>query len=336
MKTIDIFCVFPEAVDATLRVGVVSRAIEHGAVGLRTFGFRDFISEGRIDDSPYGGGAGMVLRVDVVARALESVYGVPAREVKEERRVVITEPAGRKMSQSYVEEVSGGSDLTLICGRYGGVDSGTLFCREGRSWPPRSRTRCFGGSRGFSGTPKASWVSHFPGKTPLGLRCIRGLMIGMGRVCRACYYPATMRKSGAGARARLGRDCERGRPGEGLPESVSPPARGEPMITSDNLQKRATEFKPGDTVRVQYRVTEGNRERLQAFEGLCIARKGAGIHETFTVRKNSFGVDVERIFPVHSPKIADIEMVTRGAVRRAKLYYIREKVGKQARVKRAR
>ncbi len=108
------------------------------------------------------------------------------------------------------------------------------------------------------------------------------------------------------------------------------------MITSDNLQKRATEFKPGDTVRVQYRVTEGNRERIQAFEGLCIARKGAGIHETFTVRKNSFGVDVERIFPVHSPKIADIEMVTRGAVRRAKLYYIREKVGKQARVKRAR
>ncbi len=131
-KTIDIFCVFPEAVDTTLRVGVVSRAIEHGAVGLRTFGFRDFISEGRIDDSPYGGGAGMVLRVDVVARALESVYGVPAREVKEERRVVITEPAGRKMSQSYVEEVSGGSDLTLICGRYGGVDERvwTELCTE--------------------------------------------------------------------------------------------------------------------------------------------------------------------------------------------------------------
>lgn len=132
MRNIDVFCVFPEAVEATLRVGVVSRAIEHGAIGLRTFGFRDFISEGRIDDSPYGGGAGMVLRVDVVARALESVYGVPAREVKEARRVVLTEPAGRRMSQSYVEEVSEGSDLTIICGRYGGVDERvwTEFCTE--------------------------------------------------------------------------------------------------------------------------------------------------------------------------------------------------------------
>ncbi|AHY46681.1 ribosomal protein L19 [Rubrobacter radiotolerans] len=108
------------------------------------------------------------------------------------------------------------------------------------------------------------------------------------------------------------------------------------MITSETLEKRDVNFKPGDTVRVQYRVTEGNRERLQAFEGLCIARKGGGINETFIVRKNSFGVDVERIFPLHSPKIAAIEVVTRGAVRRAKLYYIRDKVGKAARVKRAR
>jgi len=108
------------------------------------------------------------------------------------------------------------------------------------------------------------------------------------------------------------------------------------MITSDNLEQRDVTFKPGDTVRVHYRVIEGNRERVQIFEGLCIARKGSGIHETFTVRKNSFGVNVERIFPLHSPKIAKIEVSSRGAVRRAKLYYIRDKVGKKARVKKAR
>jgi large subunit ribosomal protein L19 len=108
------------------------------------------------------------------------------------------------------------------------------------------------------------------------------------------------------------------------------------MITSDNLQQQDVTFKPGDTVRVHYRVIEGNRERVQIFEGLCIARKGSGIHETFTVRKNSFGVNVERIFPLHSPKIAKIEVSSRGAVRRAKLYYIRDKVGKKARVKKAR
>ncbi len=107
------------------------------------------------------------------------------------------------------------------------------------------------------------------------------------------------------------------------------------MITNDTITPNAVEFRPGDTVRVQYRVIEGNRERIQNFEGLCIARKGGGINETFMVRKNSFGVAVERVFPLHSPKIANIEVVSRGAVRRAKLYYIREKIGKKARVKKA-
>jgi large subunit ribosomal protein L19 len=121
-----------------------------------------------------------------------------------------------------------------------------------------------------------------------------------------------------------------------MPDPRSENQREEPyMITSESLQQNVTEFRPGDTVRVQYRVIEGNRERIQNFEGLCIARKGSGISETFVVRKNSFGVAVERIFPLHSPKIAQIDVVSRGDVRRAKLYYIREKVGKKARVKKA-
>jgi large subunit ribosomal protein L19 len=120
------------------------------------------------------------------------------------------------------------------------------------------------------------------------------------------------------------------------PAFVAPPARGAIVITSNTIQQNGVaQFRPGDTVRVNYRVIEGNRERVQSFEGLCIARKGGGIGETFTVRKNSFGVPVERVFPLHSPKIASIDVVSRGAVRRAKLYYIREKVGKKARVKKA-
>ncbi|TCJ16646.1 50S ribosomal protein L19 [Rubrobacter taiwanensis] len=108
------------------------------------------------------------------------------------------------------------------------------------------------------------------------------------------------------------------------------------MVTTEQASRNIVDFRPGDTVRVHYRVIEGNRERIQVFEGLCIARQGGGPSETFTVRKNSFGVFVERIFPLHSPKIARIEVVSRGDVRKAKLYYIREKVGKKARVKRAR
>jgi tRNA (guanine37-N1)-methyltransferase len=129
MRSIDVFCVFPEAVDATVGVGVVGRAITNGIVDYRSFDLRDYSPDGRIDDMPYGGGAGMVIRVDVVARALEEVYGVPAKEVRSGRRVVLTEPAGRRLTQSYVDEVASGPDLTVICGRYGGIDErvwGTL------------------------------------------------------------------------------------------------------------------------------------------------------------------------------------------------------------------
>jgi len=94
-------------------------------------------------------------------------------------------------------------------------------------------------------------------------------------------------------------------------------------------------FKPGDTVRVHVKVIEGNRERIQAFEGVVIARRGRGLRETFTVRRVSYGVAVERVFPIHSPRI-QIEVVRRGRVRRAKLYYLRGRVGKAARIKEAR
>ena len=122
MKNIDVFCVFPSAVDGAVRVGVVGRAIERGVVGYRSFDLREYAPGGRIDDMPFGGGAGMVVRVDVIARALEEVYGVPAREVRERRRVVLTEAWGQPMTQEYVNEVAEGLDLTIICGRYGGVD----------------------------------------------------------------------------------------------------------------------------------------------------------------------------------------------------------------------
>jgi large subunit ribosomal protein L19 len=92
-------------------------------------------------------------------------------------------------------------------------------------------------------------------------------------------------------------------------------------------------FRPGDTVRVNVRVKEGEKERLQAFEGVCIARRGGGVSETFTVRKISNGVGVERIFPLHSPMIGSLIVVRRGVVRRAKLYYLRDVVGKAARIK---
>ena len=104
-------------------------------------------------------------------------------------------------------------------------------------------------------------------------------------------------------------------------------------IEAAQLRDDIPDFNPGDTVRVDVRVAEGGRERTQAFEGVVIARKGGGIRETFTVRKISFGVGVERIFPVHAPVIDKIEILRRGDVRRAKLYFLRDRVGKATRIK---
>jgi large subunit ribosomal protein L19 len=105
------------------------------------------------------------------------------------------------------------------------------------------------------------------------------------------------------------------------------------LIDQANLRDDVPDFAPGDTLKVHVRVVEGNRERVQVFEGAVIARQGSGVRETFTVRKLSFGVGVERTFPVHSPIIQKIEVVRRGDVRRAKLYHLRDRVGKRARIK---
>ena len=105
------------------------------------------------------------------------------------------------------------------------------------------------------------------------------------------------------------------------------------LVDQANLRDDIPDFGPGDTVKVHVRVVEGNRERVQIFQGAVIRRQGAGVHETFTVRKVSFGVGVERTFPLHSPILAKIEVVTRGDVRRAKLYYLRDRVGNSAKIK---
>ncbi len=104
-------------------------------------------------------------------------------------------------------------------------------------------------------------------------------------------------------------------------------------LTNDQIRTDLPAFNVGDTVKVHVKIIEGNRERIQVFEGTVIARKHGGIQETFTVRRISYGVGVERTFPVNSPKIAKIEITRRGKVRRAKLYYLRDRVGKATKVK---
>ena len=105
------------------------------------------------------------------------------------------------------------------------------------------------------------------------------------------------------------------------------------VISQDSLKSEIPQFSVGDTVKVDVNIREGDRERIQQFEGTVIARKGSGVSETFTVRRVSYGVGVERVFPIHSPNIKAVQVVRYGRVRRAKLYYLRNRVGKAAKVK---
>ena len=105
------------------------------------------------------------------------------------------------------------------------------------------------------------------------------------------------------------------------------------QVEKDYLKEQVPNFSPGDTVRVHLKVTEGSRERIQVFEGVVIKRRGSGLGESFTVRRISYGVGVERVFPLHSPKIERVEVLRRGRVRRAKLYYVRGLRGRAARIK---
>ena len=104
------------------------------------------------------------------------------------------------------------------------------------------------------------------------------------------------------------------------------------QIEKENLKSSVPSFNVGDTVKVSFKVIEGTKERIQAFEGIVIAKRNSGIRETFTVRRVSYGIGVERTFPLHSPKVADIKVVRKGKVRRAKLYYLRDLTGKAAKV----
>ncbi len=105
------------------------------------------------------------------------------------------------------------------------------------------------------------------------------------------------------------------------------------LIAGDSIKEDAPKFEVGDTVRVDVKIREGDRERIQAFEGTVIAKKGSGVAETFTVRRVAYGVGVERVFPIHSPNVAAVKVVRNGKVRRSKLYYLRDRVGKASKVK---
>jgi large subunit ribosomal protein L19 len=349
-----VFTLFPEAFVWFERQRHVANVLAAGH-RLGYVNYRDHtpLKAGQVDDMPMGGGAGMVLRVDVVEAALRARYGVDPVDLRAQRRVIALMPSGRLLDEALVEELAQAPALTLLCGRYEGFDQRVIDHFAGEEV---SIGRCVS-SPAPSGTSSPPLRSRSAVRSREGpnTRTTRGRRSTAAGACPRCCCRAIMRGSGSGGSRRAGHVRGGGRavryhshprgPGrrDDAPPATTPRrcCRPEPQIAMssviDSLERaqlrRVPTFDAGDRLRVHFQVIEGTRRRTQVFEGVVIKRQGHGARETFTVRKQSFGVGVERTFPLHSPKIERIEVAARGDVRRAKLYYLRGRVGKRARVR---
>ena len=362
---IDVITIFPELVRAPLGQSLLGKAIEAGVLDVRVHDLRDWADDPhrRVDDAPFGGGPGMVMRPDVWFRAVESLD--PDRG-----RVLLLSPAGRRLDQGVVRELAAENHLTLLCGRYEGVDERVVeglpaeevsigdYVMSGGELPAlvviEAVTRLVPGVIGRAGVARAGFVRRSrAARSPHYTRPreFRGMSVP-----DVLWVATTARSSGGAAKRQRPRPAGPGptwpeaaasdqrvvarRPGWAVQVAPGPLVHSSAVamnktdpIEQSYLRSDIPEFRPGDTVKVHVRVVEGSRERVQVFQGVVIGRQNGGLRETFTVRKISFGVGVERTFPVHSPSIAKLEIVSRGQVRRAKLYYLRELRGKKARIK---
>ncbi len=318
-----------------------------------------------VDDAPFGGGAGMVLRPEPLFEAVEAA--APPRPL------YLLGPGGRRFDQAMAATLAAGTGFSLLCGRYEGVDArvaehlcdgelsvgdyvlaggeaAALVVLEAvtRLVPGVMGNEASSGEESFADGllehPQYTRPAIFRGwEVPAVLRSGDHAAVARWRRAAALARtagapPRPPRGPGWPERRRAGRF--EGRAGTALPCPGPIGPRPEHVIMQPtDLVDRASlrddipDFAPGDTLKVHVKVVEGNKQRVQVFQGVVIRRQGDGLRESFTVRKVSYGVGVERTFPLHAPTIDRIEVVTRGDVRRAKLYYLRDRVGKAAKIK---
>ena len=344
--TFHVLTIFPEFFRGPFEHGVIQRAREAGLIGIHVHDLRQWTQDRHrtVDDRPFGGGEGMLLKPAPLFDAVESIW--PAKGP--DRRVILLSAQGRKFDQAKVRELAGAQELLLICGRYEGVDErvaqhladeeisvgdfvlsgGELAAamvidavarlQEGVLGNRDSAVRESFGEDGLLDFPQYTRPAEFR-----GWRVPEVLLGGNHEEIRKWRQQAALDKT-----ARLRPD---------LLEELRKAHMIHALLTKvlDKHQRSGShpEFRPGDTIRVHVKIKEGDKERLQAFEGTVIARNNTGMSETITVRKVSFGQGVERIFPLHAPVVDHIDVVRTGRVRRAKLYYLRGLKGKAARLR---
>ena len=352
-----ILTLYPEMFPGPLGMSLAGRALREERWSCDPVQIRDFaIDKHRtVDDTPAGGGAGMVLRVDVVAAALDSV-------ADDRPRIALT-PRGTPLTQARVRALAAGPGVTLLCGRFEGFDERVFAARDveevsigdyilsgGEMGALVLLDACIRLLPGVMGAPSSGdgrelrdgaaripalyptsdmGRAHDPRSAAIGGSCEdRGLATSQ----RGDRYTAKAAGPLGAPRGRSGRvalwcAARRRETEMNLIQTLEAE-----QIAKFHENKQIPEFRPGDTVKVGVKVVEGERTRVQNYEGVCIARANRGMGSSFTVRKMSFGEGVERVFPLYSPNIDSIEVVRKGAVRRAKLYYLRGRTGKAARI----
>ena len=373
---IDVFTIFPDMVAGFAEQSVLGRAQSAGTLDLRVHDLRAHTTDVHrsVDDSPFGGGAGMVLTPEPIFDSVEAA--------DPPRPLLYLSPGGRRFDQAWARDLAAGEGFSLLCGRYEGVDErvrehlvdGELSVGDyvlgggevaamvvleavGRLVPGVMGNEASADDESFSEGlleyPHYTRPADFRGwEVPEVLRsgdhAARGaLAAGAGagphgaRPARPHRGPGRAQPGGRGPAGRV-RPVVGALPILGSPQrcrahlcSAHGAIAMQPtdLVDQQSLRTDIPDFGPGDTLKVHVRVVEGTKERVQVFQGNVIGRQGDGLRETFTVRKVSYGVGVERTFPVHTPTVAKIEVVTRGDVRRAKLYYLRDRVGKAAKIK---
>ena len=343
MLEIQIFTLYPDLYPGLLDVGIYKKAKEKQKWSLKIIDIRDYAFDDNrtVDDTPFGGGSGMLLKPDVVASALDE-------NIKAKEKIIYLSPKGKRLNQQEVKSLTKLKKINILCGHFEGIDQRLLETRNIEEYSI--------GDFILSGGESASFVF-----VDALVRLLPGVLGNVNSAKDESFennlleYPQYTKPRDwegkkvpevlfSGDHAKI--------KGWRLAQSEAITQRQRPDLWKKYLEKKMkniedinkaaiqkitankkiTEFSPGDTIKVGVKIVEGKRERIQYFEGVCIAKKNRDLNSSFTVRKISFGEGVERTFALYSPNVDSIKVIRSGKVRRAKLYYLRDRKGKSARI----
>ena len=343
MLEVQIFTLYPDLYPGLLDIGIYKKAQEKQKWSLKIIDIRDYAFDDNrtVDDTPFGGGSGMLLKPDVVASALD-------KNIKGKEKIIYLSPKGKRLDQKEVKYLSKLNKINILCGHFEGIDQRLLETRNIEEYSI--------GDFILSGGESASFVF-----VDALVRLLPGVLGNANSAKDESFennlleYPQYTKPRDwegkkvpevlfSGDHAKI--------KGWRLSQSEAITQRQRPDLWKKYLEKKMkniedinkaaiqkitankkiTEFSPGDTIKVGVKIVEGKRERIQYFEGVCIAKKNRDLNSSFTVRKISFGEGVERTFALYSPNVDSIKVIRSGKVRRAKLYYLRDRKGKSARI----